>query len=567
MSETRDPFVEEGIWLRCGLHAHTTNSDGELAPELLVNHYEWAGYDVLAITDHWVRTDEPSTDRLLVIPSSELNAQAGGPAEDVHVLALGITADPVLPADEFASLEETVAWILAHDGVPYIAHTYWSGVRTEQFEDCEGLVGLEVWNAGCQLELGRGDATQQWDEALERGRLLFGLVADDSHHPGFDSAFSWVWAKARERSREAVLDALRTGAFYGSTGPEIRGVEVDERTVVVALLPGGERDVVRRAPPRRPRERRPARIPARGAGARGERRRPDHGGRASPAAAGAVRARRGRGRRRPACVDEPAVDLTRSDALTALGEREYDLLVVGGGIVGAGVASLAARHGLAVALVDRGDFGGATSSSSSKLIHGGLRYLRLGDVRLVREAHEERRHLMNVVAPHLVHQIPFLLPLYEQGPYRPYVVQTGIAVYSTLARARLNGLVEPARAQPHGPGPPPRRAAEMRPLCRLLDERQPPDPGQRPGGGRVGGDGRQLRGGRRAPARGGPRRGRGGRGGRRGRSRCAHGPSSTPRGRGSTPCAGSRTPQPAGRSGSARACTCCSTRSAAGRLP
>jgi glycerol-3-phosphate dehydrogenase len=138
---------------------------------------------------------------------------------------------------------------------------------------------------------------------------------------------------------------------------------------------------------------------------------------------------------------------SRADSLTALAEREFDLLVIGGGIVGSGIAAVAARHGLAVALVDRGDFGGATSSSSSKLIHGGLRYLRLGDVRLVREAHEERRHLMNVVAPHLVHQIPFLLPLYDDGPHRAYVVQTGIAVYSTLARAKLNGLVPPARAQ------------------------------------------------------------------------------------------------------------------------
>jgi glycerol-3-phosphate dehydrogenase len=146
------------------------------------------------------------------------------------------------------------------------------------------------------------------------------------------------------------------------------------------------------------------------------------------------------------------MDLTgRADSLTALAEREFDLLVIGGGVIGAGIASVAARHGLAVALVDRGDFGGATSSSSSKLIHGGLRYLRLGDVRLVREAHEERRHLMNIVAPHLVHQIPFLLPLYERGPYRPYVVQTGIAIYSTLARAKLNGLVDPARARRMNP--------------------------------------------------------------------------------------------------------------------
>jgi glycerol-3-phosphate dehydrogenase len=136
----------------------------------------------------------------------------------------------------------------------------------------------------------------------------------------------------------------------------------------------------------------------------------------------------------------------RARALEQLASRDFDLLVVGGGIIGAGIAAVAARHGLAVALVERGDFGGATSSASSKLVHGGLRYLRLGDVRLVREAHEERRHLMTRVAPHLVRPMPFLLPLYDSGPYRPAVVQAGIALYSTLARARLNGLVPAERA-------------------------------------------------------------------------------------------------------------------------
>ena len=136
----------------------------------------------------------------------------------------------------------------------------------------------------------------------------------------------------------------------------------------------------------------------------------------------------------------------RARALEELAGRDFDLLIVGGGIIGAGIAATAARHGLAVALVERGDFGGETSSASSKLVHGGLRYLRLGDVRLVREAHEERRQLMTRVAPHLVRPLPFLLPLYDSGPYRPAVVQAGIAVYSTLARARLNGLVPAERA-------------------------------------------------------------------------------------------------------------------------
>jgi hypothetical protein len=231
------PFETDGVWLRCALHAHTTNSDGELAPDLLVRHFDWAGYDVLAITDHWVRTVERSTKRLLVIPSTELNATAGGREHDAHVLALGVGADPALPENEFAPLAEVVAWVNANGGVPYIAHTYWSGLRTEQFETCAGLVGLEVWNAGCELEVGRGDSSLHWDEALERGHGLFGIAADDSHHPGFDSGFAWTIVRAAERTQEAVLDALRTGAFWSSTGPELHGLALEDGAVVVRCSP------------------------------------------------------------------------------------------------------------------------------------------------------------------------------------------------------------------------------------------------------------------------------------------------------------------------------------------
>ena len=143
-------------------------------------------------------------------------------------------------------------------------------------------------------------------------------------------------------------------------------------------------------------------------------------------------------------MDESAVD--RVAAVEQLGSRRFDLLVIGGGIIGAGIAEAATAHGLDVALVERGDFACATSSASSKLVHGGLRYLQMGDVRLVREAHEERRALMNVVAPHLVHRLPFLFPLYKHGPHRPWFVRTGVLLYSALARAKLNGRVSEARA-------------------------------------------------------------------------------------------------------------------------
>ncbi len=144
--------------------------------------------------------------------------------------------------------------------------------------------------------------------------------------------------------------------------------------------------------------------------------------------------------------------LTRGRALDELASRSFDVLVVGGGVVGASVAAHAARHGLAVALVEADDFGGATSSASSKLVHGGLRYLRLGDVRLVREAHAERRVLERRMAPHLVHRIPFLLPLRRGGPHRPLVVQSGVLLYAALARERPRGLVGPARAASLVPG-------------------------------------------------------------------------------------------------------------------
>jgi glycerol-3-phosphate dehydrogenase len=137
----------------------------------------------------------------------------------------------------------------------------------------------------------------------------------------------------------------------------------------------------------------------------------------------------------------------RTAARESLERTAFDLLVIGGGVIGAATAAHAARAGLAVALVDAGDFGSGTSSASSKLIHGGLRYLRLGDVRLVREAHHERRALAGSVAPHLVHRLPFLLPLYRGGPFRPWFVQSGILLYSTLALSRLNWLVKPSRAR------------------------------------------------------------------------------------------------------------------------
>ncbi|MES1208658.1 MAG: FAD-dependent oxidoreductase, partial [Pseudomonadota bacterium] len=122
----------------------------------------------------------------------------------------------------------------------------------------------------------------------------------------------------------------------------------------------------------------------------------------------------------------------RASLLHRLASEPFDVLVVGGGATGAGIARDAALRGLSVALVDAGDFAGQTSSHSSKLIHGGLRYLQYGDLSLVFEGLRERRRLM-ATAPHLCRPIEFVFPAYHGE--RPALAElaAGVALYNALA--------------------------------------------------------------------------------------------------------------------------------------
>src|SRR5262244_2636823 len=124
--------------------------------------------------------------------------------------------------------------------------------------------------------------------------------------------------------------------------------------------------------------------------------------------------------------------LTRRSNLDRMSREEFDVAVIGGGITGAGVALDAASRGLRVALVERGDFASGTSSRSSKLIHGGLRYLEQGNIRLVLEAVRERERLRSL-APHLVRPQPFLFPVYRDGPMGWLKLAAGLTAYDLLA--------------------------------------------------------------------------------------------------------------------------------------
>src|SRR6185437_12870064 len=121
----------------------------------------------------------------------------------------------------------------------------------------------------------------------------------------------------------------------------------------------------------------------------------------------------------------------RESEMQALAAGPLDVLVIGGGITGAGAALDAASRGLRVGLVEARDLAAGTSSRSSKLVHGGLRYLEQRDFKLVREALRERDLLVSKLAPHLVRPVPFLYPIYKKGLDRPYV-GAGLVIYDAM---------------------------------------------------------------------------------------------------------------------------------------
>jgi len=133
--------------------------------------------------------------------------------------------------------------------------------------------------------------------------------------------------------------------------------------------------------------------------------------------------------------------------LAALGDTEFDLVVIGGGVGGAAIAWDAALRGLTVALIERGDFSGATSAESLKVVHGGIRYLQHLDIARIRESSRERSALLRI-APHLVHPLPFVIPAYGHGLQGTGPLAAAFAVLGALTAGRNRGITDPARRVP-----------------------------------------------------------------------------------------------------------------------
>ncbi len=218
-----NPFAEPGKWYKGNLHAHTTNSDGAMTPEETVAFYRDAGYDFLSLTDHWKVSvaDVPPDDRFLLLLGVELDGDSSEIGESFHILGFGLERIGEMPSQPTVS--QAIEWICDHGGEAVLAHPYWSGLTASDLMKWKGHLGIEVFNTVCEHMIAKGCSAVQWDDLLSRDRLAWGLAVDDCHSARSAGVAS-VMVKAPELTRPAIVQALRTGQFYSTTGPSIEEV-------------------------------------------------------------------------------------------------------------------------------------------------------------------------------------------------------------------------------------------------------------------------------------------------------------------------------------------------------
>ena len=240
-----NPFRAPGAWYRGNTHTHSTYSDGKLTVPEVADWYEQHGYDFLCITDHdrVAPLDEAADASIELIPGAEIGT-AWPEAMIAEVCAIGIED----VGRKFDHPQNVIDHVLAQGGVPFISHPHMSGVHSALMAPLEGLVGLEIYNAMCQGSGRRGFSTTQWDELLSNGKRVWGWAADDRHagpeqepppgcQPGRDKGKAWVMVRAPQRSQDAILEAIRQGLFYSTTGPVIEDIRVDAEKIDVRCSP------------------------------------------------------------------------------------------------------------------------------------------------------------------------------------------------------------------------------------------------------------------------------------------------------------------------------------------
>ncbi|MDJ0612788.1 MAG: CehA/McbA family metallohydrolase [Rhizobiaceae bacterium] len=249
----QDPaFSAPGKFFKGNLHTHSNVSDGALPPEEVCKRYRENGYDFLALTDHFVgaygypitNTLPFRTNSFTTMLGAELHSGAMENGEIWHILAVGLPEnfDPsnsprFTPSEDQESGPEIAKRAYEAGAFVAIAHPEWSGLTMNDARSIAHAHAVEIYNHGCEVECDRGRGFYVLDQLLSENRKLTLCATDDAHFHAPDQFGGWVMVKAEANEPEALLDALKAGRHYSSTGPEIHNIVWGSETVEVECSP------------------------------------------------------------------------------------------------------------------------------------------------------------------------------------------------------------------------------------------------------------------------------------------------------------------------------------------
>ena len=247
--------MPKSMWLKGNLHTHTTASDGDASPEHVAEWYREHGYDFLVLSDHnhvtiLDQADSKPGEWPLLIPGEEVSSRIFDRTRPIHVGGIGLRTF-VEPADEGeirATLHENVRRVVAHGALAAVNHPNhaWT-LSAEDIVTAEGAWAMEVFNGHPDVNTHGGggipSAEGMWDQVLSAGSRVLGIATDDSHHyldfspelgnPGR----GWIVVNAEKESEDALMEGMRQGDFYASTGVKIHDMKVAKDEIVIEFDP------------------------------------------------------------------------------------------------------------------------------------------------------------------------------------------------------------------------------------------------------------------------------------------------------------------------------------------
>ncbi|MDD2380230.1 MAG: CehA/McbA family metallohydrolase [Mariniphaga sp.] len=225
-----NPFTTKGKWYKAALHVHTTTSDGDVDVPTRIRQYKDKGFDIVSITDHRKTNDlsDYSSRNFLAISGIEFHPDTYSGAPAHHLLGIGLPHP--YHYDNNMSAQEIINDIKNKGAKVFYAHPYWTGHTFIEMSEVSGYIGVEVHNEVCE-GADSGNGRVHWDQMLNNGYILSGLATDDVHKSDAVGK-AWTMIKAEKLNEKNIIEALETGCFYASKGPEIEKFIVDEKMKV-----------------------------------------------------------------------------------------------------------------------------------------------------------------------------------------------------------------------------------------------------------------------------------------------------------------------------------------------